>query len=197
MAVKGDPGHKRTQAERRATTRAALLDAARALFADKGFAATGREEIVERAGVTRGAMYHHFASKDALFQAVYEQIEGELMAAIMAAAETTTDPVEMLRRGASAFLDAAADPAVRRVVLLDAPSVLPPGLRRELTEQYGLGATRAVLEAAMHLGEVREAPVDALATVVLAAMHAAAELVAEGHDRDAVGEIVDRMIEGL
>ena len=197
MAVKGDPGHKRTQAERRATTRAALLDAARALFADKGFAATGREEIVERAGVTRGAMYHHFASKDALFQAVYEQIEGELMAAIMAAAETTADPVEMLRRGASAFLDAAADPAVRRVVLLDAPSVLPPTLRRELTEQYGLGATRAVLEAAMHRGEVREAPVDALATVVLAAMHAAAELVAEGHDRGAVGEIGDRMIEGL
>ena len=197
MAVKGDPGHKRTQAERRATTRAALLDAARALFADKGFAATGREEIVERAGVTRGAMYHHFASKEALFQAVYEQIESELMAAIMAAAETTTDPVEMLRRGASAFLDAAADPAVRRVVLLDAPSVLPPALRRELTEQYGLGATRAVLEAAMQLGQVRDAPVDALATIVLAAMHAAAELVAEGLDRGAVGEIVDRMIEGL
>jgi len=201
MTVKGDGGHveapRRTQAERRASTRAALLDAARSLFADKGFAATGREEIVERAGVTRGAMYHHFASKEALFQAVYEQIEGELMTAILEAAEAATEPLEMLRRGASAFLDAAADPSVRRVVLLDAPSVLPGEVRRELTERYGLGATREVLAAAMAMGQITEAPVDALAAIVLAAMHAAAELVAEGHERNAVGAIVDRMIEGL
>ncbi|MEY2570016.1 MAG: hypothetical protein QOE63_366 [Acidimicrobiaceae bacterium] len=205
MTVKGDPGHKgppkgaqkRTQAERRATTRAALLDAARDLFAENGFAATGREEIVERAGVTRGAMYHHFASKEALFQAVYEQLESELMEAILTAAMVVPDPIGQLRAGAHAFLDAAADPAVRRVVLLDAPSVLSPELRRELVERYGLGATREVLAEAMAAGLIAQQPVDLLATVVMAALHAAAELVADGRDRTAVGVIVDRMIEGL
>jgi AcrR family transcriptional regulator len=198
MTVKGDPGHKRTQAERRATTRAALLGAARELFADKGFAATGREEIVERAGVTRGALYHHFASKEVLFRAVYEQLETELMDAIVVAAVAATDPVEQLRLGARAFLDAAADdPAVRRVVLLDAPSVLPADVRHELSQTYGLGVTVEVLEHAMAAGRIARQPVDVLAPIVLAALHQAAELVADGKDRNDVGAIVDRMIEGL
>jgi AcrR family transcriptional regulator len=198
MTVKGDPGHKRTQAERRATTRAALLGAARELFADKGFAATGREEIVERAGVTRGALYHHFASKEVLFRAVYEQLETELMDAIVVAAVAATDPVEQLRLGARAFLDAAADdPAVRRVVLLDAPSVLSADVRHELSQTYGLGVTVEVLEHAMAAGRIARQPVDVLAPIVLAALHQAAELVADGKDRNDVGAIVDRMIEGL
>ena len=200
MAVKGDPGHtRRTQAERRANTRAALIDAARELFADKGFAATGREEIVERAGVTRGAMYHHFGSKEDLFRAVYEQLETKLMEAIVvAAAAAATDPIEQLRLGARAYLDAAADdPAVRRVVLLDAPSVLSAEVRHELAEIYGLGVTREVLAQAMAAGRIARQPVEVLAPIVLAALHQAAELVADGQDRAEVGAIVDRMIEGL
>ena len=199
MAVKGDPGHtRRTQAERRANTRAALIDAARDLFAAKGFAATGREEIVERAGVTRGAMYHHFASKEDLFQAVYEQLETELMEAIVVAAAAATDPIEQLRLGARAFLDAAADdPAVRRVVLLDAPSVLSAEVRHELSEMYGMGVTREVLEHAMAVGRIARQPVELLAPIVLAALHQAAELVADGKDRAKMGVIVERMIEGL
>ena len=106
------------------------------------------------------------------------------------------DLLEQLRAGANAFLDAAADPAVRRVVLLDAPSVLSPDLRRELIERYGLGATREALAGAMNLGLIAEQPVDLLAEVVMAA-HAAAELVAKGRDRAAVGAIIDRMIEGM
>ena len=200
MAVKGDPGHtRRTQAERRANTRAALIDAARELFADKGFAATGREEIVERAGVTRGAMYHHFGSKEDLFRAVYEQLETKLMEAIVvAAAAAATDPIEQLRLGARAYLDAAADdPAVRRVVLLDAPSVLSAEVRHELAEIYGMGVTREVLAQAMAAGRIARQPVEVLAPIVLAALHQAAELVADGQDRAEVGAIVDRMIEGL
>ena len=92
MSVKGDDGDdghappRRTQGERRAATRAALIAAGRELFAQKGFAGAGREEIVERAGVTRGAMYHHFDSKEALFQAVYEEVEEEVLAHLMVAA---------------------------------------------------------------------------------------------------------------
>src|SRR5690606_25685100 len=134
MTVNGDKGHtrapRRTQEERRAATRAALLAAGRALFAEKGFAGAGREEIVERAGVTRGAMYHHFPSKEALFQAVYEACEEEVLARVMAAAEGARDPKEMLRRGSLAYLEVAGRDDVRRICLIDAPAVLPPEVRR-------------------------------------------------------------------
>src|SRR4051812_14753103 len=135
----------RTQAERTATTRAALIGAARALFAERGYAGAGREEIVEAAGVTRGAMYHHFASKEALFLAVYEAVEHELLQAIGTSAMQAADPVDMLRLGALAFLDAAATPEVRRICLLDAPAVIPVETRRALSEQYGLGMVRETL----------------------------------------------------
>src|SRR5436190_10759703 len=131
--VKGDAGHnrrtdhsRRTQAERRAQTRAALIAAGRTLFTERGFAGAGREEIVERAGLTRGALYHHFASKEDLFAAVYEEVERDLTEAVIVAAAATDDPIESLRLGAFAFLDAAATPDVRRIVLLHGPAVLSP-----------------------------------------------------------------------
>jgi AcrR family transcriptional regulator len=198
MAVKGDSGHgRRTQAERSATTRAALLAAARTLFAERGFAGTGREEIVERAGVTRGAMYHHFASKEDLFREVYVQIEDELTAAIATAAMASADPMEQLRLGSIAFLDAAARPDVRRVVLLDAPSVLPVPVRRELSERHGLGLVREALLAVMATGRIERRPVEPLARVVMAALHEAATMVADGADRAEVGAEVERMLEKL
>lgn len=201
MPVKGDAGHpqsaRRTQADRREATRAALLRAARELFAEKGFADAGREDIVQRAGVTRGAMYHHFASKHDLFRAVFEDIEAEVLHHIATAALTTEDPIEQLRRGALAYLDIAADPAVNRVCLIDAPAVLAPEVRRELTEQYGVGLVRESLRAAMDAGQVDRQPVDPLAHVLLAALLEAATLVAEGRDRAEVGAIVERMLDRL
>ena len=155
------PRTSRTQAERTARTRAALIDAARALFAERGYAGAGREEIVERAGVTRGAMYHHFAAKDALFVAVYETVERELLDAIAVSAMQASDPVEMLRRGALAFLDAASTPDVRRICLLDAPAVIPVETRRALAEQYGLGMVRETLRAIEAEGRLLVQPVDA------------------------------------
>jgi AcrR family transcriptional regulator len=204
MSVKGeagDDGHatrpRRTQGERRASTRAALLAAGRELFAQKGFVGAGREEIVERAGVTRGAMYHHFPSKEALFQAVYETVEQEVLGRVVQAASAATDPKEMLRLGSLAYLDVAATDEVRRICLLDAPAVLSPETRRELSEQHGLGAIRESLRACMEGGLIRTQPVDALAHIYMAALLEAATLVAEGRDRDEVGAIVEDLLDAL
>jgi AcrR family transcriptional regulator len=114
---------RETQAARSARTRSALLVAARELFADKGFAATGREEIAERAGVTRGALYHHFASKTDVAAAVVGQLESELVDLVVAAALEGTGVRDQLHRGCRAYMDACADPTMARI-LADAPAVL-------------------------------------------------------------------------
>ena len=205
MPVKGDPGHRdgpgrprRTQADRRETTRSALLAAGRELFATKGFAGAGREEIVERAGVTRGALYHHFSSKEDLFRAVYEQVEGELLEVIAVSAMSAETPLDQLRRGARAYLQAAAaDPAVRRICLLDAPSVLPADVLRDLAERHGLGLIRESLAQAMAAGQLAERPLDPLARLLRAALMEAATLVAEGADGEEMAAMVDGMIDRL
>ncbi|MGH9026141.1 MAG: TetR/AcrR family transcriptional regulator [Acidimicrobiia bacterium] len=193
-AVKRDTGHSRTQAERRAETRAALIAAGRALFAERGFAAAGREDIVERAGLTRGALYHHFSSKEDLFEAVYEEVEGELCEAIAVAAMAAADPVEQLRLGALSFLDAAATPEVRRIVLLDAPAVLPVEVRRALAERYGLGMVREALRGAERGGRLPLGPVDELALVVMAALHEAATSIADGADATSMRAVVEGLL---
>lgn len=174
-----------------------LLAAGRALFAEKGFAGAGREEIVERAGVTRGAMYHHFPSKEALFQAVYEVCEEEVLAKVVAAAEGADGPKEMLRRGSLAYLAVAARSDVRRICLIDAPAVLPTEVRRALAERFGLGAIREALSQCMEAGLIRRQPVDLLAHVYLAALLEAATLVAEGGDEQAVAGVVESLLDTL
>src|SRR3954453_14262881 len=118
---------KRTKpAERSEATRAALMTAARPLFAERGYAAVGTEEIVRAAGVTRGALYHHFNGKRKLFEAVYVQIEVELAERIAngALSSGATAPLAAMRAGAEMFLEACTVPEVQRIVLLDGPSVL-------------------------------------------------------------------------
>jgi len=142
-------------------------------------------------------MYHHFSSKEDLFQAVYEEVEGELCAAIAAAAGKGDDPVEQLRLGSLSFLDAAGTAEVRRIVLLDAPAVLPVEVRRELAERYGLGMVREVLRAADGAGRLTLGPVDALAPVVMAALHEAATSVADGGDATAMRKVVEGLLAAI
>ena len=205
MAVKSEhpERQRRSQAERSATTRAALVRAARELFARDGYAATGREAIVERAGVTRGALYHHFADKEALFRAVFEEIEAEVMAhsAEAAMAVAPEDPLGQLRSGSLAYLDIALDPAVQRVCLLDAPAVLSPAIRQEVLEASAVGLVREVLSAGMDTGAVRRQPLEPLTHLLLAALHEAALYVARSGDQAAaraeVGTTVEHLIDGL
>jgi AcrR family transcriptional regulator len=178
-----------------------LLAAARELFAESGFAATGREQIAELAGVTRGALYHHFGSKELLFRAVVEQLEAELGEKIMMAAARSTDAAEQLRLGCMAFLDACMDPAVRRVVLIEAPVVLGWDQWREIDEQYGLNLVTHALRAVVESGQMKTVAIEPLAHLLLGALNEAAMLVANSRTpkktRAEVGAALELLLERL
>lgn len=187
-----------TREERAETTRAQLLDIAAELFASRGYAEVGTEDVVRQAGLTRGALYHHFADKRELFAAVHERVEQELVAAIgerMAAARDTATPVELLIIGMRAFLDACVRPAVLRISLLDGPTVLGWARWRDVGERYGLGMVIGGLEFAMQAGELRRQDVRPLAHLLLAALSEAAQLIAHAeHPEQARAEVEPAML---
>lgn len=172
----------KSKSERAAATRAALIAAGRELFTERSYAAVGTEEIVARAEVTRGALYHHFHDKRELFRAVHEQMEEEVVGAIAARMTGVEDPMEVLATGVRAYLDACTDPALTRVTLLDAPSVLGWEAWREIDMRYGLGLVTAGLQGAMERGAIRTAPIRPLAHLLLAAMGEAGMLIANSPD---------------
>jgi AcrR family transcriptional regulator len=178
-----------------------LLAAARRLFAERGFVATGREQIAEVAGVSRGALYHHFGSKEQLFRAVVEQLEVELGEKVMIAAARSEDAAEQLRLGCMAFLDACLDPAVRRVVLIEAPVVLGWEEWREIDAQHGLSLVTEALRAVVASGQMTAVAVEPLAHMLLGALNEAAMLVAHAPKpktaRAEVGRTVELVLERL
>lgn len=195
--------NRRTQAQRSATTRAALIGAARALFAAHGFAGVGTETIVRAAGVTRGALYHQFPDKTELFAAVFEAMEEEIMDRIGArvSAADAPDALAALRTGAQAWLESCADPEVHRIVLVEGPSVLGWSRWREIGMRYGLGLIDGVLEHALATGQIPPQPVSVLAHMLIGAIDEAALYVAEAADPDAArGEaqaVLERFIDSL
>lgn len=194
---------RRTQADRSSATREALIRAARPLFAAHGFAAVSTETIVAAAGVTRGAMYHHFADKTELFAVVFETVEIEVteLLATEAFASGETDPVALMRLGARAWLDACADPEVQRIVLLEAPSVLGWTRWREIGQTYGLGLVAGMLQGAMDAGRLPEQPVKPLAHVLMGALDEAALYIAQSTDpvqaRAEMQAALDFFLDGL
>ena len=191
---------RRTQTERSTRTQQALLTAARRLWGERGYADVGTPEIAEAAGVTRGAMYHQFADKTALFEAVLETLEEEVMQRLaqdVAAAGPKT-AADAIYAAADAWLDIAREPEVRQLMLLDAPSVLGWDGFRELSQRYALGMTEELLGAAIEAGELRRQPVRPLATVMLAALDEAAMSIASSEeDEEDVRTVVHNLIEGL
>ena len=191
---------KRTKhAERSEATRAALVAAARPLFAERGFAGVGTEEIVRAAGVTRGALYHQFADKRELFAAVFEQVEAEVTqrTARAAVASGASDPLAVLRVGAIGWLEACSEPEVQRIVLLDGPSVLGHQRWREIGMRYGMGLVEAVLKAAIDAGQLAPQPVRGLAHVLIGAVDEAALYVATAEDQAAARAEVGAVLDGL
>jgi AcrR family transcriptional regulator len=196
------PHARVANAERSEATRTALLATARAMFAERGYAAVGTEEIVRSAGVTRGALYHHFAGKAELFEAVYEDVERELVSTIAdSVMATATDPLQALHAGTRAFLEACEDPAVQRIAMIDAPSVLGWERWREIGMRYGLGVVQAVLTEAMDAGMIEREPVGPLSHVLLGAIDEGAMLIARAEDggltREQVGASLERFLDAL
>jgi AcrR family transcriptional regulator len=191
---------KRTKhAERSEATRAALVAAARPLFAERGFSGVGTEEIVRAAGVTRGALYHQFADKRELFAAVFEQVEAEVTmnTARAAVASGAADPLAVLRVGAVAWLDACSEPDVQRIMLLDGPAVLGWDRWREIGQRYGLGVVENELREAIEAGVLEPQPTRALAHVLMGAIDEAALYVATAEDQVAARAEAGAVLEKL
>lgn len=166
---------RRSQADRRAATRAGLLEAARAEFAEHGFAAASTEAVVRRAGVTRGALYYHFPDKAALFEAVVEAVAAEIRDAVAGAAEGAASARGALVDGMRAYL--AACLAARGIYLLDGPAVL--GWRR-WREIDGAHSGRLLREGiADALGPAAGRDVEALTTLISGAFNEAALWLAD------------------
>lgn len=158
-------GEKKTQAMRREQTQRQLLMAARRLFAESGYAGTSTPDIVAAAGVTRGALYHHYADKKALFAAVVEEEHLLIAMAINAASETEDEPGPMraLMSGCDAFLDAMQDPGRRQIMLVDAPAVLGRAAIDAIDARHGVATLVAGLRDAMEEGVLRKLPTVPLA----------------------------------
>lgn len=195
--------NRRTQAERSASTRDALVAAGRALFAADGYAEVSTAAVVRTAGVTRGALYHHFTDKSELFAAVFETVEAEVTGRIAAVIGESglVDPLDVMRLGARTWLAASAEPEIHRIVLLDAPAVLGWARWREIGNRHNMGLVTALLANAIEVGRVRRQPVEPLAHTLLGALREAALYLALADDRaraaHEVDAVVDAMIEAL
>ncbi len=191
--------NRRSQVDRSAATRAALVAAARPLFAERGFGGVGTETIVQAAGLTRGALYHQFADKTDLFEAVYEAVEEDLARRLgeRIAASGVSDPIEAMQLGADAWLDACGEQEVQQIVLLDGPAVLGWQRWREIGLRYGLGLLEGLLTHAIEVGRISPQPVAALAQVLVGALDEAALYIARSADQATASEDIRRVIARL
>jgi AcrR family transcriptional regulator len=181
---------RRTQEDRSNSTRADLVAAARRLFATRGYHAVPTDEIVRTAGVTRGALYHHYTDKQDLLRAVVEELERELTAEVSAALLTAPDPMTGMADGLTVFLDACLRDEVRQISLTDAPAVLGWAVWREIEARHGLGLLEETLAKAMADGLITPQPARALAQLVLAMVMEAARMIGEADDAEvARGEV--------
>jgi AcrR family transcriptional regulator len=201
--ISASPKARRTQADRSATTRDALMVAARRLFAAQGFAEVPTDAIVAAAGVTRGALYHQFADKTALFDAVMEAVEADIARRLAdeVAAAGISDPVEALRYAVRKWLEICVEPEIHRIALIDGPSVLGWAHWREVCQRHVFGLVQALLAQGIELGRLRAQPVRPLAHVLMGAGDEAALYVAEAADqaqaRAEMIEVLDQLIAGV
>ena len=188
---------RRSNRERTEATRADLLDAARQLFTEKSYAETGTPEIVAAAGVTRGALYHHFADKQALFRAVVEREAEAVAAEIERATPEPMNARDALIAGSDAYLQAMRLPGRTRLLLLDGPAVLGRIEMDGIDNRYGNRTLREGLVAAMRAGELPKLPVDAITAILAAAFDRAALAIDAGASADDYRDGLIALIDGL
>jgi AcrR family transcriptional regulator len=189
-----------SQAARSEATRYALVRAGRRLFGERGFAGTPLDDVVREAGVTKGALYHHFPSKEALFLAVFEDVEQALVDRVQAEATEGVDAWEKVRLGMRSFVIACQDPAVQRIVLQDAPAVLGWDGWRAVDSCHFSALLQNGLSKAMTEEQHRSRPVEMLTQVLRGALTEAAQLSGRSNDPEALAtvlEVVDDLLDGL
>ncbi|MGY0059846.1 TetR/AcrR family transcriptional regulator [Streptomyces sp. LZ34] len=189
-----------TRAEQRAATRRALLAEGRRRFAADGYHDVVLAEVARAAGVTKGAAYHHFDSKAGLFRAVVAEVQRELGERVADAADQHDDPWEQLRAGCRAFLAAGSDPTVRRIVLVDAPTVLGWNEWRAMDEDSSARHLTEALETLAAAGIIADQPVEPLARLLSGAMNEAALWLARSTSPQALAQTeraLDRLLNGL
>jgi len=201
-AGRGNPGERPNRnVARGEATRGQLVAIATRMFAERGYEDTSIEAVLREAGVSRGSLYHHFASKEVLFEAVAEEVETSVGAQTVAAASGSAGPVEGLRAGFLAWIRLAGDPVVRRILLIDGPSVLGWERWRAMEERHALGLIRAVLQLIADEGKLRPESVATLANILLASVNEVALLVARSDDREAAmqagADAIDELLQRL
>jgi len=183
-------------------TRAQLIAIATRLFASRGYEDTSIEAVLQEAGVSRGSLYHHFAGKEALFEAVLDDVETRVGRQTIAAAVGADGPAGALRAAFLAWIKLAGDPVVQRILLIDAPAVLGWERWRAMEERHALGAIRATLQAIADQGNLRPELVGTLAHMLLASVNEIALVVARSDDpaaamkdgADAIDELLRRLL---
>lgn len=170
------------KAQQSEATRSRLLEIASDLFTRDGYANTATEEIVQLAGVTRGALYHHFGSKEGLFAAVLHHLQQQVGQHIETVVAHYPDPWQQLLAGSIAFLEISLDPQIQRIMLIDAPAVLGWSLWRELDAQYSMKSLYEVLAALIEAGQLPALPLDALTHLLGGAMNEATLWIAQATD---------------
>ena len=191
MTVKG------LRARQAEATRDLLVSVARELFTEQGFAATSIEDITQQAGAAKGALYHHFTGKHELFRAVYEAVEADAVAAVMAAALAERETWAGVRAGLSAFLDACLEPAFRRIVVLESVTVLQHEVREGGIEHVELPMLRTVLTPLTASNHLPGVAVEPLAHVALGGLYGAALFIARSPNPNAAREEVDAVLDTL
>ena len=188
--------------EKGVETRRAVIETATRLFAGHGYAAVSIDAVLVACGISRGALYHHFPSKEALLEAVFEAVEIDVTNKVVARAASASGAVEAVRAGCEAFLDLTQDPVVRQIVLTDAPSVLGWEKWREIDERYAFGLMKAALEPAAKEAGLPASLIDTFAHMLLASLSEVALMIAQADDstvalengRRAVRELLDRIL---
>ena len=171
------------KSEQGQATREQIIRTAIGLFGDRGYEATSIEAVLHESRVSRGALYHHFDGKEALFDAVLEAVEADATGKIVAATSGISDPVGSLRAGCLTWVGLAGDPVVQRIVLIDAPSVLGRQHWREIDERYGLGLMKVALQVVAEAGRLQPELVDPFAHMLLGALNEIALVIARAEDR--------------
>lgn len=184
------------------TTRARIVEIATGLFASAGYDSTSTETVLARSGISRGALYHHFQDKAALFEAVLEAMEAAIAAKLRAASAGIGDPIAAMRAGGDAWLALSRDQAVKQIVLLDAPAVLGWQKWREIDARFGFGLIKAGLKNLSKAGRLRAEMIEPLSHVLLASMMELALVVARADkpkaamasSRTALHQLIDRLL---